>query len=91
MKVKKIPQRTCIGCGEIHNKKEMVRIVRSPEGAVSLDRSGKKPGRGAYVCSNAGCIEKAFQSKSLERALQVKVSPETKEALLAELSHENGQ
>ena len=91
MKVKKIPQRTCIGCGEIHNKKEMVRIVRSPEGAVSLDRSGKKPGRGAYVCPNAGCIEKALQSKSLERALQVKVSPETKEALLAELSHENGQ
>ncbi|WP_276691726.1 MULTISPECIES: RNase P modulator RnpM [Acidaminococcus] len=89
MKVKKIPQRTCIGCGEIHNKKEMVRIVRSPEGDVSLDRSGKKPGRGAYVCPNPACIEKAFQSKSLEKALQVKVSPETKEALLAELSHEN--
>lgn len=89
MKAKKIPQRTCIGCGEIHNKKEMVRIVRSPEGDVSLDRSGKKPGRGAYVCPNPACIEKAFQSKSLEKALQVKVSPETKEALLAELSHEN--
>lgn len=89
MKVKKIPQRTCIGCGETHNKKEMVRIVRSPEGEVSLDRSGKKPGRGAYVCPNPACIEKAFQSKSLEKALQVKVSPETKEALLAELSHEN--
>lgn len=89
MKVKKIPQRTCIGCGEIHNKKEMARIVRSPEGEVSLDRSGKKPGRGAYVCPNPACIEKAFQSKSLEKALQVKVSPETKEALLAELSHEN--
>lgn len=89
MKVKKIPQRTCIGCGEIHNKKEMVRIVRSPEGDVSLDRSGKKPGRGAYVCPNPACIEKAFQSKRLEKALQVKVSPETKEALLAELSHEN--
>lgn len=90
MKAKKIPQRTCIGCGEVKNKKDMVRIVRSPEGNVSLDRSGKKPGRGAYVCSDAACIEKAFQSKGLERALQVKVSPETKEALLAELSHENG-
>ena len=89
MKVKKIPQRTCIGCGETHNKKEMVRIVRSPEGEVSLDRSGKKPGRGAYVCPNPACIEKAFQSKSLEKDLQVKVPPETKEALLAELSHEN--
>ena len=89
MKVKKIPQRTCIGCGETHNKKEMVRIVRSPEGEVSLDRSGKKPGRGAYVCPNPACIEKAFQGKSLEKALQVKVPPETKEALLAELSHEN--
>ena len=89
MKVKKIPQRTCIGCGETHNKKEIVRIVRSPEGEVSLDRSGKKPGRGAYVCPNPACIEKAFQRKSLEKALQVKVPPETKEALLAELSHEN--
>ena len=89
MKVKKIPQRTCIGCGEIHNKKELVRIVRSPEGEVSLDRSGKKPGRGVYVCPKAACIEKAFQSKSLERALQVKVAPETKKALLAELPHEN--
>jgi predicted RNA-binding protein YlxR (DUF448 family) len=56
---------------------------------VSLDRSGKKPGRGAYVCPQASCIEKAFQSKALERALQVKVSPETKEALLAELTHED--
>lgn len=90
MKTKKIPQRTCIGCGEVKNKKDMVRIVRSPEGNVSLDRSGKKPGRGAYVCPDTACIEKAFQSKSLERTLQVKVSPETKEALLAELSHENG-
>jgi uncharacterized protein len=90
MKTKKIPQRTCIGCGEVKNKKDMVRIVRSPEGNVSLDRSGKKPGRGAYVCPDAACIEKAFQSKNLERTLQVKVSPEIKEALLAELSHENG-
>ena len=90
MKVRKIPQRTCIGCGQVKNKKEMVRIVRSPEGDVSLDRSGKKPGRGAYVCGDAACIEKAFQSKALEKALQVKVPADVKDKLLAELTHENG-
>ena len=88
MKMKKIPQRTCIGCGQVKDKKELIRIVRSPEGAVSLDRSGKKPGRGAYVCPEAACITKAIQSKSLEKALQVKISPEIKDTLLVELSHE---
>ena len=90
-KPRKIPQRQCVGCREMKEKKALLRIVRTPEGQILLDGTGKKSGRGAYVCPNAGCIEKAFQSKSLERALQVKVSPETKEALLAELSHENGQ
>ncbi len=90
MKVRKIPQRTCIGCGQVKDKKKMVRIVRSPQGDISLDRSGKKPGRGAYVCEEASCIEKAFQSKALEKALQVKVPAEVKEKLLMELTHENG-
>lgn len=68
----------------------MVRIVRSPQGEISLDRSGKKPGRGAYVCDEAACIEKAFQSKALEKALQVKIPAEVKNKLLTELTHENG-
>lgn len=90
MKVRKIPQRTCIGCGLVKDKKQMVRIVRSPQGEISLDRSGKKPGRGAYVCDEAACIEKAFQSKALEKALQVKILAEVKNKLLTELTHENG-
>lgn len=90
MKVRKIPQRTCIGCGLGKDKKQMVRIVRSPQGEISLDRSGKKPGRGAYVCDEAACIEKAFQSKALEKALQVKIPAEVKNKLLTELTHENG-
>ncbi len=90
MKVRKIPQRTCIGCGLVKDKKQMVRIVRSPQGEISLDRSGKKPGRGAYVCDEAACIEKAFQSKALEKALQVKIPAEVKNKLLTELTHENG-
>ena len=91
MKTKKIPQRTCIGCGQTKSKKELIRIVRRPDGTIALDRSGKLAGRGAYVCPDPECISRAIHSRSLERALQVKVSPETKEALLAELSHENGQ
>ena len=88
MKVKKIPQRTCIGCGETHNKKEMVRIVRSPEGEVSLDRSGKKPGRGAYICPNTECLAKAQKSKGLERSFKAPVPKDVYEALLAQLEGE---
>lgn len=90
MKTKKIPQRTCVGCGQVKSKKEMIRIVRSPEGDINLDRSGKKPGRGAYVCPDPECIAKAIQNKGLEKALQVKIGQETKESLLKELNHENG-
>ena len=90
MKMKKIPQRTCVGCGQVKSKKEMIRVVRSPEGEISLDRSGKKPGRGAYVCPDPDCIEKAIQNKGLEKALQVKISQETKDSLLKEFAHENG-
>ena len=59
MKQKKIPMRTCTGCGEQKPKKELVRVVRSPEGEISLDTTGKKPGRGAYICPNAACLAKA--------------------------------
>jgi predicted RNA-binding protein YlxR (DUF448 family) len=88
MKVKKIPQRTCIGCGQTKPKKELIRIVRRVDGTVVLDKTGKMAGRGAYICPDPACIDKAIHSKSLERALQVSVSAETKDALLTELSHE---
>lgn len=65
---KKIPLRQCVGCREMKPKKELIRVVRSPEGAVSLDYTGKLPGRGAYVCPDPACLSKAAKSKALERA-----------------------
>jgi uncharacterized protein len=70
---KKIPMRQCLGCREMKQKKELVRVVRAPDGSVSLDLKGKSPGRGAYVCPNAECLKKAVKSKALERALEVEV------------------
>ena len=69
-KVKKIPQRQCVGCREMKDKKSLLRVVKSPEGTVSLDFGGKKPGRGAYVCHDVGCLKKARKSRALERALE---------------------
>ena len=88
MKTKKLPQRKCLGCNTVKLKQELVRIVRSPQGEVALDRSGKKPGRGAYVCSNKECIEKAITGKSLEKALGMTISEDIKKALLEELKNE---
>ena len=70
MKVKKIPQRSCIGCGTKKDKKDLIRIVRTPDGDIVLDRTGKKAGRGAYVCDDPSCIQKAFASKSLEKIMK---------------------
>ena len=78
MKVKKIPQRSCIGCGTKKDKKDLIRIVRTPDGDIVLDRT-------AYVCDDPSCIQKAFASKSLERAFDIPVSKECKDALLEEL------
>ncbi|MBP2642465.1 MAG: hypothetical protein H6Q67_352 [Firmicutes bacterium] len=69
MKTKKIPQRMCVGCQTMKNKKELLRVVRTPEGAVLLDTTGKKSGRGAYVCNDEQCLTKAVKEKRLERAL----------------------
>lgn len=65
---KKIPMRQCVGCREMKPKKELIRVVKSPEGEVSLDFKGKKPGRGAYVCPNPECLKKARKARALERA-----------------------
>ena len=69
-KVKKLPQRQCVGCRERKEKRELIRVVRSPEGGISLDFKGKKPGRGAYLCPDLECLKRARKSRALERALE---------------------
>ena len=76
LKPKKIPMRMCVGCREMKPKKELLRAVRSPESSVSLDTTGKKPGRGAYCCYNADCLRKALKQGQLDRQLEVKLSDE---------------
>ena len=78
---KKIPMRQCVGCREMKPKKEQIRVVRSPEGQVSLDFRGKLPGRGAYVCPNPDCLAKAKKSKALERAFSAPLPEEVYQAL----------
>ena len=73
---KKIPQRQCMGCRERKNKRDMIRVVRTPEGAVNLDFGGKMNGRGAYVCPNPECLKKALRSKALDRSLEVTIPEE---------------
>ena len=87
---KKLPMRQCLGCREMKPKKELVRVVRSPEGTVSLDLKGKAPGRGAYVCRSAACLKKALRSKALGRSLQVTIPPELYEALTRQMEDEHG-
>ena len=86
MQPRKIPIRRCCGCGEGKPKKELVRIVRSPGGEVSLDLTGKKAGRGAYLCPSAACLAKARKKKSLERALETGIPPEVYGAMEAQLA-----
>lgn len=85
MKKKKVPLRVCAGCQEQKSKKEMIRVVRTPEGTVEIDKTGKKAGRGVYICQNEACLEKAYQEHRLERSLKTKVSAEIYEALRQEL------
>lgn len=70
---KKIPMRQCTGCREMKPKRELIRVVKSPEGDISLDFKGKKPGRGAYVCPDSACLKKARKSKALERAFSASI------------------
>ncbi|MBQ2994972.1 MAG: YlxR family protein [Peptococcaceae bacterium] len=86
MMPKKIPQRTCMACQEKKDKRELVRIVRSPEGEISVDLTGKKPGRGAYICPNLECLNKVIKSKRLERSLETTISQEIYESLKEQLT-----
>ena len=85
---KKIPMRQCLGCREMKQKKELIRVVRSPEGEISLDFKGKTPGRGAYVCSDAECLEKAIKTRAIERALETKIPPELYDSLRRQMEAE---
>ena len=85
MTQRKIPLRRCNCCGESKPKKELVRVVRAQDGTVSLDLTGKKPGRGAYVCPSAACLAKARKARRIERALEVSIPDEIYAAMEAEI------
>ncbi len=74
--MKKQPQRTCVGCNTKKDKRELVRIVRTTDGTIKLDRTGKLNGRGAYICDNIDCLNKAKKTKKLERAFEINISDE---------------
>lgn len=83
---KRIPERQCLGCGEHKPKPELIRIVRSPEGAISLDFTGKKSGRGAYVCRSAACLKKTRKSHRAENTLGVSIPDEVWDAMEKEIA-----
>ena len=88
---KKIPQRQCMGCRERKAKREMIRVVRQPDGTVSLDFGGKMNGRGAYICPSSECLKKAQRSKALDRSLEVTIPEEVYERLTKEMEEtDNG-
>ena len=82
---KKIPMRQCLGCREMKPKKELIRVVRSPEGEISLDFKGKASGRGAYVCPDPRCLKKAIKARALERAFSAQIPPEIYERLESQM------
>ena len=84
---KKIPLRQCVGCGEMKGKKEMLRVLKTPEGEICLDTTGKKNGRGAYVCPDKECIAKAVKEKRLERALEKPIGEDVLKQLLEDFEH----
>ena len=90
-KVKKIPQRQCVGCREMKDKRALIRAVKSPQGEVSLDFTGKKPGRGAYVCPSAACLAKARKAGRIARALEVSIPEEIYDARAAEIEKAGAQ
>lgn len=85
MKPRKIPMRQCLGCNEHKPKAELIRVVRSPEGAVSLDLTGKKSGRGAYICRDVKCLKKARKSGRIAHNLECEISSEVYDSMEAEL------
>lgn len=89
MSPKKTPMRQCTGCREMFPKKDLIRVVRSPEGDVGLDFKGKSPGRGAYICRRGQCLAKARKTKALERAFGLPIPPEVYEKLESQMEAAN--
>lgn len=89
MKTKKVPLRMCTGCGEMFDKRTLVRVVKSPDGEISLDLTGKKSGRGAYVCKNPQCLKMARKKNAFERAFSMPISQEVYDLMEEEM--ENAQ
>lgn len=87
MKTKKVPLRMCTGCGEMFDKRTLVRVVKSPQGEVSLDLTGKKAGRGAYVCKNTDCLKKARRKKAFERAFQMQIDEDVYNKMEEEMNN----
>ena len=90
LKPKQIPQRQCVGCRTMKNKKELIRVVKSPEGEISLDFTGKKAGRGAYLCPDSACLARARKAKALERAFETAIPAEVYDALQAQMEAADG-
>ena len=82
---KKIPMRQCIGCGEMKSKKEMTRVIKNPEGEFLIDATGRQNGRGAYICVNSECLQKAIKSKGLERSFKAPIPKEMYDMLAKEM------
>ena len=83
---KKVPMRQCVGCGEMKSKKELIRVIKTPEGEIVLDDTGRKNGRGAYICASMGCLKTAVKRKGLERSLKVSIPTEVYDSLEQEMS-----
>ena len=86
MKPKKIPLRMCVGCRESKPKRELIRVVRAPDGTLSMDPVGKKPGRGAYICRDVACLKKVRKSGRVARSLECEITPEVYDRMEAELA-----
>ena len=91
VKVRKIPMRQCMGCNEHKPKAELLRVVRSPEGEISLDFTGKKSGRGAYICRDVACLKKARRSRRIERNLECEIPEEIYDKMEQELTDHVGE
>ncbi|MBO6141751.1 MAG: YlxR family protein [Ruminococcus sp.] len=85
MKVKKIPMRMCLGCGEMKPKRELIRVVKSSEGEISLDLTGKKNGRGAYICESIDCLRAARKARRFEKSFQCRIDDAVYESMESEL------
>ncbi len=90
MKAKKVPLRMCTGCGEMFDKRTLVRVVKSPDGEVSLDLTGKKSGRGAYVCKNSDCLKKARKKRAFEGAFGMQLDEEVYNKMEEEMNNAQG-